>query len=150
MPRSIPHLFALAASVALVLPRPGLSQVVPNSPTDPNAINRNITMQRYAVGGKKSTFAYYYSLRLDCSPSDWQEVRLIKSPENGEAKLTETTTVINYPASNPRVKCNGRSTQSMALEYIPNKGYTGNDSIEVELINDAGQQNTFTYNITVK
>lgn len=154
MLRSILGPFTLAASVALVSSNPGFSQVNlqvnTNSQADPNAINRDITMQRYAIGGRKSIFAHYYSLKLDCSPSGWQEVRLSKSPENGEAKLIEETTVINYSAPNPRVKCNGRSTKSMALEYVPTTGYTGSDSIEVELINDAGQRNTFTYNVTVK
>jgi hypothetical protein len=107
-------------------------------------------MQRYAIGGKKSIFANYYSLRIDCSPSGWQEVRITKSPENGKARLTETPTIINYPASNPRARCNGRSTPSKALEYTPDVGYAGNDSIEVELINEAEQRNAFTYNIIVK
>jgi len=107
-------------------------------------------MERYAIGGRKSIFAHYYSLKLDCSPSGWQDVRLSKSPENGEAKLIEATAIIGYSATNPRVKCNGRSTKSMALEYVPTKGYTGSDSIEVELINEVGQRNKYTYNITVK
>jgi hypothetical protein len=54
---------------------------------------------------------------------------------------------IAYPRSNT-LRCS--STKSMALEYTPNKGYTGNDSIEIEAINNLGQRNTFTYNITVK
>lgn len=149
MNRPIAGLFPIAASLALIFCQPSFSQVDP--PTqDPNAINRDYTFQRYAVGGKKSIFANYYSLKLDCTPSGWQEVTLSKSPENGEAKLVEATTIINYTAPNPRTKCNGKSTKSMALQYIPNKGYTGSDSIEVELINEAGQRNTFTYNITVK
>jgi hypothetical protein len=142
-------IFTIAASVVLIFSKPSFSQVEPNS-QDPNAINRDFTFQRYAIGGKKSIFAWYYSLKLDCTPLDWQEVTLSKSPENGEAKLVEAMTTINYSAPNPRVKCNGKSTKSMTLEYIPNKGYTGGDSIGVEMINDAGQRNTFTYNITVK
>jgi len=143
-------LYALAASVTLSFSNPSSSQVALNSQPDPNAANRDITMERYAIGGRKSIFAHYYSLKLDCSPSGWQDVRLSKSPENGEAKLIEATAIIGYSATNPRVKCNGRSTKSMALEYVPTKGYTGSDSIEVELINEVGQRNKYTYNITVK
>jgi hypothetical protein len=83
-------------------------------------------------------------------PGDWQEIRLSKSPENGEAKLKEAMTVIKFSAQNPRVKCNGRSNKSMALEYTSNKGYTGNDSIEIEAINDLDRRNMFTYNIYSK
>jgi hypothetical protein len=143
-------LYAFAASVTLGFSNPSFSQIALNSQPDPNAANRDITMERYAIGGRKSIFAHYYSLKLDCSPSGWQEVKLSKPPENGEAKLREEMTVISYSAPNPRVKCNGRSTKSMALEYVPAKGYSGSDSIEVELINEGGQRNTYTYNITVK
>jgi hypothetical protein len=148
--RLVLGLYAFAASMTLISSEPGFSQVALNSQPDPNAANRDITMERYAIGGRKSIFAHYYSLKLDCSLSGWQEVKLSKSPENGEAKLREEMTVINYSAPNPRVKCNGRSTKSMALEYVPTKGYTGSDSIEVELINESGQQIKYTYNITVK
>lgn len=142
-------LFTVAASVTLTVSIPSFSQVEPNT-QDPNAINHDYTLQRYAIGGRKSIFAYYYALKMDCSPAAWQDVKLSKSPDNGEAKLKEAMTIINYSAPNPRVKCNGKSTKSMSLEYTPNKGYTGNDLIEVEMINDAGQRNTYTYNITVK
>jgi hypothetical protein len=138
----------LVASIVLIFSKPGFSQ--DQNSQDPNANNRDITMQRYAVGGKKSTFTYYYSLKIDCSPSDWFDVKLTKSPQNGNAKLVEVMTQANYTAPNPRVKCNGRSITSLALEYTPKEGYTGGDSIEVEAITDNGLRNTFTYNITVK
>jgi hypothetical protein len=117
---------------------------------DPNAINRDLTFERYAIGGKTSTLGSYYSLKLDCSASAWMEVKLVKVPENGEAKLVEEMTQIQYAFPNARVKCNGKSTKAKILEYTPTKGYVGNDAIEVETINDSGQRITYTYNITVK
>jgi hypothetical protein len=144
-------IITMAASMVLIFSEPSFSQVVePTTTQDPNAFNRDYIYQRYAIGGKKSIFAQFYALKLDCTPVGWQEVTLSKSPENGEAKLTEIMTIINYNAPNPRVKCNGKSTKATALQYVPNKGYTGSDSIEVEAINDFGQRNTYTYNITVK
>ena len=145
------YLFTIASSMTLsvFLSEPSFCQVDP-SVQDPNAINHDYTLQRYAVGGKKSIFSNYYSLKMDCSPSDWMDVKLTKSPENGEAKLVEMMTQANYNAPNPRVKCNGKSVKSTALQYTPHKGYVGSDSIEVEMINTAGQRNTYTYNITVK
>jgi hypothetical protein len=55
-----------------------------------------------------------------------------------------------WASPNPRAKCNGKSTKATFLQYIQNEGYIGNDAIEVETINDAGQRTTYTYNITVK
>jgi hypothetical protein len=150
MGRYVVGIFTMAVFMVLIFSEPSFSQVVEPNTQDPNAINRDYIYQRYAIGGKKSAFGYYYALKLDCTPIGWQEVTLTKSPENGEAKLVEATTIINYNAPNPRVKCNGKSTKATVLQYTPNKGYTGSDSIEVEAINDVGQRNTYTYNITVK
>jgi len=150
MGRYVVGIVTMAVSMVVIFSVPSFSQVVESNTQDPNAFNRDYVFQRYAIGGKKSVFGYYYGLKLDCTPIGWQEVTLSKSPENGEAKLVEGTTVINYNAPNPRVKCNGKSTKAALLQYIPNKGFIGNDSIEVEVINDVGQRNTFTYNITVK
>jgi hypothetical protein len=149
MRRSIVSVFTLAVSIVLLFSEPSFSQL-DQSTQDPNAINRDFTFERYGIGGKTSILGHYYSLKLDCTPGGWMEIRLIKPPENGEAKLVEATTQVNYTAPNPRVKCNGKSTKAKALEYTPPKGYAGNDSIEVEMINDSGQRNTYTYNITVK
>jgi hypothetical protein len=98
---------------------------------------------------EKIDIRQFYSLKLDCSPVAWQ-VTMAKSPDNREAKLVEAMTLANYTAPNPRAKCNGKSTKSMALQYTPNKGYAGSDSIEIEVINDSDQRTTLTYNITVK
>ena len=149
MRRSILSVFTVGASMALILSVPGFSQT-PQRPQDPDVNNRDITMQRYAVTGKKSTFGRYFSLNIDCSPSAWFDIKIIKSPENGDANLVATTTEANYTEPNPRVKCNGRSIKSTALEYTPKSGYAGPDSIEVELITDEGTRSRYTYNIMVR
>jgi hypothetical protein len=117
---------------------------------NPNAFNREFTTQRFAIGGKKSVLGNFYSLKPDCAPMDWIQVKIVKTPENGDAKLVDANTLPNYTAPNPRVKCNDRSVKSHALEYTPAKGYVGADSIELELIDSAGARVTYTYNITVK
>jgi hypothetical protein len=150
MARYFLGIVTMAAPIVSIFCEPSFSQVVEPNTQDPNAFNRDYVMERYGIGGKKLTLGAYYALKLDCTPIGWQEANISKSPENGEAKLVEATTVINYSAPNPRVKCNGKSTKATVLEYIPKKGFIGNDSIEVETINEGGQRNTFTYNITVK
>ena|SRR5215831_2673540 len=139
-----------AASLVFIFSNPSFSQQVDPTVQDPNATNRDYSIQRFAIGGKKSVFANFYSLKLDCVPSGWQEVTLSKPPENGEAKLVEAPAIVHFNTPNPRVKCNGKSTKSTALQYTPNKGYKGSDSIEVETISESGEHHTYTYNITVK
>ncbi len=124
--------------------------VVDTTTQNPNANNREFTLQRYAIGGRKSVFNYFYSLKPDCAPSDWLEVTIIKEPEHGTAKLFDGTTLPNYTAPNPRVKCNDKSIKAQGLEYVPTKGYAGGDQIDVEAIDFAGNRNLYTFNITVK
>jgi hypothetical protein len=114
-----------------------------------NPTNQDISSERFAIGGKKSEFGRYYGLNVDCS-SAWQQVTITKSPDSGEARLKDSTVIASYSAPNPRVRCNGKSTKAMALEYTPTKGYMGKDSIEVELINETGQRVLYRYDITVK
>jgi len=139
----------LTASAALLVCQPGYSQQV-DTTQNPNAFIREFTSQRYAIAGKKSTLSAFYSLKPDCAPVDWVEVKITKSPENGEAKLVDGNTRANYTAPNPRVKCNDKSTKARVLEYIPTKGYAGPDAIEVELIDSTGARVLYTFNITVK
>jgi hypothetical protein len=113
------------------------------------ATNQEIASERFALGGRKSVFGYYYGVNVDCSPL-WQEVKITKSPENGEAHLRDATTIVSYSAPNARTRCNGKSTKALALEYMPAKGYTGKDSIVVERISETGEFRSFKYDITVK
>jgi len=140
----------LTASAALLVSKPGYPQQVDTATQDPDAVNREFSLQRDAIGGKNSIFSNYYSLKLDCSPTEWRQVKITKSPEHGEARLVDMNTLAHYIAPNPRVKCNGKSVKSTALEYTPAKGYSGGDAIEVEAINDFGQRSVFVYSITVK
>jgi len=139
----------LTASAALLVSTPGYPEQV-DTATHPDAVNREFSLQRDAIGGKKSIFANYYSIKLDCSPTEWRQVKITKSPENGEARLVDMNTLAYYIAPNPRVKCNGNSVKSTALEYTPANGYSGGDAIEVEAINVFGQRSVFVYSITVK
>jgi hypothetical protein len=146
MQRSAVGYFVLASLISATFAfsdaRPSLAQEV-------NTTNQDISSQRFAIGGKKSIFYSFYGLNLDCT-SAWTDLKISKPPENGEAQLKATTVVVSYSAPNPRVRCNGKSTKAMNLEYTPTKGYAGKDSIEVELINEGGQRILFTYDITVK
>jgi hypothetical protein len=110
----------------------------------------NFVTQRFAVAGKKSNLGSFFSLKLDCTPVDWVDVRVTKAPDNGEAKMVEGNTFPNYTAPNPRVKCNEKSIKGHLLEYTPHKGYAGADRVEVEMISSEGTRALYTIKISVK
>jgi hypothetical protein len=122
----------------------------PDQTQNPNAFDREYTSHKTTINGRKSLLNYFFSLKGDCAPTDWIEVKIIKAPENGEAKLIDGNAFPAYTAPNPRVKCNDRSVKAKGLEYVPTKGYAGDDQIIVEMIDNGGSHGTYTFNITVK
>jgi len=52
----------LTASAALLVSKPGYPQQVDTATQDPDAVNREFSLQRDAIGGKNSIFSNYYSL----------------------------------------------------------------------------------------
>src|SRR5215467_11469644 len=120
-----------------------LSAQAQSAPKAPNVFDNTYTMARFAVAGKKSTLAGFFSLKLDCSPLDWNEVKIVKPPKNGEAKLVDGTTFPAYTAPNPRTKCNEKSVNARMLEYTPAQGYAGPDSIQLEAIDSGGSRSRY-------
>jgi hypothetical protein len=112
--------------------------------------NNDYVSEKYSIAGKKSVFGDFYSVKLNCTPSDWQDVKISKAPLNGTAKIFDRTAVIQFAQSNPRSSCNGKTIKAKSLEYTPHYEFKGNDEIVVEAINDSGQMNTYTYKITVR
>src|ERR1700719_1436935 len=118
---------------------------------DPNAGNQELALQRYAIGGRKSLLGTAYSLKMDCSPVDWQIVTVTKSPDHGELKVIENfDTFAFFNAPNPRAKCNGEKVKATALEYSPTKDYTGEDSTVVEIVTESGYRQLWKFTILVK
>ena len=127
-----------------------LSAQAQGAPKAPKPFDSAYTMARFALAGKKSTLGSFFSLKVDCSPMDWNEVKIVKPPKNGEAKLVDGTTFPGYTAPNPRTKCNEKSVNASMLEYTPAQGYAGPDSIQLESIDSGGSRARYTINITVK
>ena len=115
-----------------------------------NNSNSDSSIEKYTISGKKSSLGTYYSVKLNCAPSDWTEVSITQQPEHGVAKLIDQMVIIQFAKTNPRSSCNGKSIKGKVLEFTPNKDYKGADEITVELINDTGQLNKYNYKITVK
>jgi hypothetical protein len=107
------------------------------------------SIERFAVGGRPAEFDHYFALKADCTPV-WQDVRISKAPEKGEARIKTWTGLPSYQSDDRRAQCNRTSTNGFALEYSAPKGFTGNDSIEIEQISESGSLSKYRYNITVK
>jgi hypothetical protein len=127
----------------------GVDTIIRNQNLNSNP-NRESSYDRFAVSGKKTRLGYYYAVKLNCQPEDWNEVSISKQPEHGNATLRDGTTVMSYGKDNVRSSCNGKSIKAKMLEYVPSQDYKGADEIVVESINSAGQQIISTFKVTVK
>ena len=112
--------------------------------------NGEYTYERFSISGKKSIFGTYYSVNLNCTAADWTETTITQEAQHGKSKIVEQMIIIQYPNTNPRSSCNGKSIKGKVLEYTPDKDYKGADGILVELINSSGQLLKYEYKITVK
>jgi hypothetical protein len=102
-----------------------------------------------SISGKASTFDSYYAVKLDCTPLDWVEVRIVQQPENGKAEIVKGTVLMQYPDANPRKSCNGKPTMAKRLVFTPGKKAIGEDKIVVEVVTSAGGSFRRVYDVTV-
>jgi hypothetical protein len=56
----------------------------------------------------------------------------------------------NFVQTNPRNHCNYRPTPGVNATYTAERGYTGPDSVALDIIFQTGEERQFTYNLSVK
>lgn len=139
----------ILAAVAAMLAMPAQAQQ-PDPSQNSNAFSHEFTVQKFAVGGRKTLVNYFYALKTDCAPADWFTVEITREAEHGVTNIVDASVVPNYVAPNPRVRCNDKSVRARLLEYTPVRGYQGTDSVEVEAISNDGSRNTYRFMLTVK
>jgi hypothetical protein len=100
------------------------------------------SMEKFAISGKTSNF-YEYVAAEPCNASNWTEVRIITSPLNGDA-------VISEPAGGLQVRTCGGQASRKAVAYTPRDGYTGGDAFTIEVIRSQGTRTVLKFNIVVR
>ena len=108
------------------------------------------TFPKAAVAGRTSHLDSYYAVKLDCTPVDWTDVRIVQQPQNGKAAVSKGSVQMYYSDDNPRKSCNGKPVEAMRLMYTPNEDARGDDRIVVEVVYSSGESRGFTYELTVK
>jgi hypothetical protein len=115
----------------------------PNAPV-PQVFNR------VAVAGQQLQVAFMYDLNPDCSLIGVPTVRISEQPKSGKATVEKTTGFPAFPSSNSRFKCNTSRVDGVAISYTPDSGYTGADSITVDIIYPDGTASKRRYAVEVR
>jgi hypothetical protein len=105
---------------------------------------------RTAVAGKPLKLYAAYSANPDCSSAGEVVVRVTQSPRYGRVAIARTGVFPNFPASNSRSACNRRRVPGTVATYVAQRGYTGRDSVSLEVIYPTGQHRQAGYDIAVR
>ncbi len=107
-------------------------------------------LTRAAAGGHEVRVGFMTNINPDCSSTPFASVRLIEEPKHGTAALKEDTGFTNFAKDNPRFECNKQRSNGMALLYRAEEGYTGKDSVTVQIVYLDGRESSSRYSIDVK
>lgn len=141
------RIFVAVVATFLALPAQA-QQTDPN--LNPDANNHEYTLHKFAVGGFKTQLNFFYSIKADCTPTDWMHVEITKEAEHGVSNVVDADVLPAYAAPNPRVRCNDKAVRARALEYTPTESYQGSDSVIVEIIDSYGNRNVWKFELTVR
>jgi transglutaminase-like putative cysteine protease len=144
------------------------SGTVHTIPITPNKVNPTASNEPKQSGGTPSnpvqTFEltravpidhkieidFIYALNPDCSLIGLPTARVIGQPSNGNVAVENGTGFANFPPENQRYECNKRKSDGVSIVYVPHPGFTGADSITLDIIFPRGLEMKRHYLIEVK
>ena len=107
------------------------------------------TFTRYAASGQPLKLGFSYSTNPDCSSVGLPTIRL-STPAHGRVTVTRTTDFPNFPPTNIRSECNRRRVPGTTVHYVSQRGFTGTDYVQEEIIFASGALREQVFNIIVR
>jgi hypothetical protein len=109
-----------------------------------------VELVRAVAADQKLRLDFFLSINPDCSSMGFSTVRIVEPPKNGNLTIENGTGFTNFPQGNVRYECNKRRSDGVLLQYEPNAGYTGTDSLTVDVVFPSGNSSRRHYSIAVK
>ena len=106
--------------------------------------------QRYVPSGGTVRLTFFCNINPDCTSSGNSTIRITRPPEHGRVVQSRTRDFCYFPPSNPRSYCNNRRVPGVVVNYVAQRGYTGYDSVGVEVFYPGGAMRSGTFNIQVR
>ncbi len=101
------------------------------------------------AGGEARLAAYNYVLS-NCTSGPRPDVRVLKSPANGDLRFDQITVPIDRAKDNRRAHCNGKDVEAVGVYYKPKEGFTGEDRITIDTDWKNGSVSRYTYVVNVR
>jgi hypothetical protein len=109
-----------------------------------------IEIARAAAAEQQARIGFLTNIDPDCTTTPFANVRIVEEPKHGQATLKQDTGFTNFPKENPSFECNKDRSEGTAVFYRSEAGYTGKDSMVVELLYAEGNESSLRYSIDVK
>jgi hypothetical protein len=103
-----------------------------------------------AAAGQQIRVGFLINIDPDCSSTAFASVRVVEEPKHGTATLKDDTGFTNFAKDNSRFECNKQRSDGTAVLYRGEEGYTGKDSVTVEIVYVDGRETSVHYSIDVK
>lgn len=108
------------------------------------------TLSPVAVAGLPLRLGHFANLNPDCSQIGEPDVRVTKPADHGVVAVRAGEGYTNFAQSNPRNHCNYRPTPGVNATYTAERGYTGPDTVALDIIFPTGEERQLVYNLNVK
>jgi hypothetical protein len=103
-----------------------------------------------ALSGKPLKLNFSNTTNPDCTSVGETVVRLTKEPQHGKVTISKASDFPGFPKKNVRFKCNKQRVAGTKTVYVSERGYTGSDSAEIEVIFPTGSTARRYYTIDVR
>ncbi|MGY2050871.1 hypothetical protein [Methylobacterium sp. JK268] len=108
------------------------------------------TFEKVAVAGHPQKFASYTAVEENCTSAGAMTVHIIEPPGHGTLDVRYGRAYPNFPAYNPRSRCNTRQVPATLLSYTSAPDYRGEDEFVVEAVGPFGTPTEIRYHVTVR
>ncbi len=109
------------------------------------------TVSSVAVAGIPLRLGHFADLNPDCSQIAEPVVRVAKPADRGVVVVRAGEGYTSsFVQANPRSHCNYRSTAGVNATYTAERGYTGPDTLALDIIFPTGEERQFAYDLNVK
>jgi hypothetical protein len=106
------------------------------------------TLEKAMFSGGTLELNHYAQINVNCSSRGRVEVRILSGPSSGSVKLVQKMGSAKF--SGDYEQCSTHLVPGTTVVYRPQTGYTGSDSVQLDVISPTGLEFIDTYNITVK
>lgn len=108
----------------------------------------DVTSNKVMVAGGALLLAHFANINADCSSRGAVEVRVLSGPSSGAIRLVQKADYGRFGGDYKQ--CNTQKVAGESAYYTPQKGFTGSDSVQLDVFFPNGVERTETFEITVK